>query len=129
VPLDVEWSVAIRRGVPFRPGPSGAFVGDCAGLGRCQVFKIRAVDLWACGMDSVPIQVEDDLILALGSDPAAQIARYPFALAYLLKRPRNLYKLNLPSCAEFSLSGGFHVLAPEFSENSGRHPESGNFRK
>ena len=93
MPLDVEWSVAIRRGVPFCPGPSGTFVGDRAGLGRCQVFKIRVVDLGACGMDSAPIQVGDDLILALGSDPAAQIARYPFALAYLLKRPRNFYKL------------------------------------
>ena len=112
MPLDVEWSVAIRRGVPFCPGPSGTFVGDRAGLGRCQVFKIRAVDLWACGMDGAPIQIGDDLILALGSDPAAQIARYPFALAYLLKRPRNLYKLTRHPPRGRSVSWDFSRINP-----------------
>jgi hypothetical protein len=85
-----------------------------------------AVDL---GIDGSGELVGLDLIACVhlgshGRDGSLPLRRVPF-----LKEPLTLCKINPPSCVEFYVSGGFYVLAPEFSENSGRRPESGNFRK
>ena len=75
------------------------------------------------------VRINDDLIVAADRRSDGPGWPVPLRPGRLPKEPLTLCKINLPSCAEFYVSGGFYVLAPEFSENSGRRPESGNFRK
>jgi hypothetical protein len=68
-------------------------------------------------------------IWAVGARSVGQGRPIPLRPGKFTMEPLGFVIINPPSCAEFSVSGGFHVLAPEFLENSGRRPESGNFRK